>query len=93
MPRTHRLKTWPSYYDALLSGAKTFEVRQNDRDFAVGDLLILQEYDPTRITVLPVGYAGREFHRRVTYLMPGGNFGIAPNFVVMGLGDSMAVPV
>ena len=33
----HELKCWPEYFEAVISGAKTFEVRKNDRDFAVRD--------------------------------------------------------
>ena len=41
----HELKTWPKYYAQIVSGAKRFEIRYNDRDFAVGDLLFLREYN------------------------------------------------
>ena len=46
MPDTHLLKTWPVPFWDVVSGAKTFEVRRNDRDFKVGDYLMLKEYDP-----------------------------------------------
>lgn len=41
----HVLKVVPPYFDALLDGTKTFEVRRNDRGFQKGDQLILWEYD------------------------------------------------
>lgn len=34
---THLLKLADRYWEAVRSGAKTFEVRLNDRDFKVGD--------------------------------------------------------
>lgn len=43
---THELKTWPVYFEAVLAGHKQFEVRFNDRNFKVGDFLILEEFDP-----------------------------------------------
>lgn len=46
-PRTHDLKVAPPYFDALVSGAKTFEVRKNDRGYQRGDLLRLREWHPT----------------------------------------------
>lgn len=33
---THRLKIFVKYADAIMSGAKTFEIRKNDRDYEVG---------------------------------------------------------
>jgi len=42
----HELKTFPDFFNAVISGKKTFEVRKADRDFRVGDMLALNEYDP-----------------------------------------------
>lgn len=42
----HELKTWPEYFEAIKRGAKTFEIRKNDRNFAVGDVLLLRKYCP-----------------------------------------------
>lgn len=44
-PREHVLKVVAPYFDALLDGSKTFEVRRNDRGFQRGDRLLLWEYD------------------------------------------------
>lgn len=33
------LKIYPSYFRDVLSGDKTFEIRKNDRDYEIGDLL------------------------------------------------------
>jgi ubiquitin len=46
MSATHRLKTWPEYYVAIQEGRKPFELRFNDRNFQVGDKLILEEFVP-----------------------------------------------
>lgn len=82
--RTHDLKTLPSYYAAIIDGSKTFEVRENDRDFAVGDKLILSEFEPSDSLGGGI-FTDRETHCLVTYVMHGGRFGIAPNTVVMGI--------
>ena len=79
--RHHRLKTWPEYFQAILAGHKTFEVRKNDRDFRVGDLLILAEYEPNE----EPGYTSRILYRLVSYVLPGGQFGIEPGYCVLGL--------
>ena len=42
----HQLKTWPEYFKAVAAGTKTFEVRENDRNFKVGDVLELREWIP-----------------------------------------------
>ena len=40
----HKLKLNAAYYDDSASGIKTFEIRKNDRDFKVGDILELREW-------------------------------------------------
>lgn len=41
----HDLKIRPQYFEAVARGAKGFEVRVNDRDFKVGDHLLLREWE------------------------------------------------
>jgi hypothetical protein len=36
----HKLKVQQQYFEALFDGTKTCEVRYNDRDYQVGDLLV-----------------------------------------------------
>ena len=63
-PIEHKVKSWPQYFSAVLSGAKTHEVRRlTDRDYQVGDRLRLQEYDPST-----GAYSGRELVVRITYI-------------------------
>ena len=40
----HKLKLNSDYYSDSASGVKTFEVRKNDRNFKVGDILELREW-------------------------------------------------
>lgn len=37
---THRLKIFVKYADTIMSGAKTFEIRKNDRGYKVGDKIV-----------------------------------------------------
>ena len=40
----HDLKISPKYYRDIESNGKTFEIRFNDRNFQVGDILNLREF-------------------------------------------------
>lgn len=80
----HDLKTEQPYFDLIVSGKKTFEVRRNDRDFKLYDILNLQEYIPFKF-INPLGYTGREIKVIVTYILKGNQFGISPDYVVMGI--------
>lgn len=42
---THYIKILSEYFNAVATGRKSFEVRCNDRKYAVGDRLIMQEVD------------------------------------------------
>jgi hypothetical protein len=79
-PATHKLKTWPEYYEAIIADVKLFELRVNDRDFQVGDYLDLQEWDPKTCE-----YTGRSTLRHVLYILRGPEFGIAEGYVAMSI--------
>lgn len=65
----HELKTWPEYYRAIRDNIKKFEFRVNDRNFKVGDELILREYEP-----FSESYTERDkneyIHCYVLYILP-----------------------
>ena len=64
----HKLKTWPCFFEEVFQGRKQFEIRKNDRDFKVGDTLLLEEYD-----IDSESYTGRHCHREVTYILTNDN--------------------
>ena len=74
--KEHRVKIFPSYYEAQANGSKNFEIRKNDRNYQVGELLILEEYDP-----MTKEYTGRKIHCLITYLT---NFKQMPGYVFLG---------
>lgn len=79
LPLLHTLKCWPPFFEDVLEGRKTFELRRNDRDYSVGDTLHLREWTGT-------GYSGRECSVRVTYLLEDAyQFGLMEGFVVLGI--------
>lgn len=81
---THELKTWPEFYEAIISGAKNFDLRKNDRNFQVNDYLVLREWDPATKT-----YSGRKTTRRISYILESRpDAGCAADF---GLNDGYAI--
>jgi|SRR5580698_9425364 hypothetical protein len=96
MGRHHQLKTWPEPFQAVLDGIKRFEVRIDDRGFAVGDTLHLVEWNPTSLGLgLGVkGSTGRQVFVTVTYMVPGGHWGLPQSMCVMSISilDGADVP-
>lgn len=90
----HTLKVDHAYFDALLDGSKTFEVRRNDRGFQRGDKLTLYDIGPDGRACPPdcpdlrCTRRGRVVKAKVTYVYSGDpRFGgIEPGYVVLGLG-------
>jgi len=70
------LKIRPEFYDAVVNGIKTCELRaEDDKIFAVGDTISLREWDPWRShescdgTVHPGAYTGRGCKVAVTHIL------------------------
>lgn len=76
--KVHHIKCRPPYFEAVLSGAKPFEVRADDRDYQVGDTLVLKEWSEDMFT-------GREHRRLVTFVLKDFE-GLRPGWVGLGLG-------
>lgn len=63
-PISHELKCWPRFFDEIAAGRKRHDLRRaHDRDFQVGDRLILREFDPNTGC-----YTGRRQDVEVTYI-------------------------
>jgi uncharacterized protein DUF3850 len=75
----HILKTWPEHYAAIERGAKTCELRLNDRPYQVGDALHLKEWEP-----LENSFTGRSCRVRVTHVLSGGAW-LSPGYVAMSI--------
>lgn len=76
--KTIEVKTGPGYFRLGLSGDKPFEVRFNDRDYQVGDILREKEWDPHG------GYTGRIHDRKITYVLDDPTY-CKEGYVVLGL--------
>jgi Domain of unknown function (DUF3850) len=60
----HRLKCWPEFFEPIKARNKTHDLRRSDdREFRVGDRVLLEEYDPEKRL-----YTGRKLVVRVTYI-------------------------
>lgn len=71
----HELKIKPEYLAAVVTGEKTFEIRNNsDRNFQVGDTLILKSWDGE--------FNGNFVERTISYIT---DFEQKPGYVVLGL--------
>jgi hypothetical protein len=62
----HELKIWVEYFEPVAKGVKTFELRKADRDYQVGDILKLREWDPNI-----KDYTGQRVDMKVTYILDG----------------------
>ena len=61
---TWRRKTWPEFFEKVLSGEKQFELRAAGFDVKKGDVLVLEEWDPTCQQ-----YTGRKISKTVGYVL------------------------
>lgn len=78
--KNHELKVWPPYFHDLLTGAKTFEIRKDDRNFQVGDFLILLEWKPDEER-----YTGNSAYFKITYKINEGLFGLKKGYCCLGI--------
>ena len=77
----HYLKIKPEYYKDVQCGLKTFELRKNDRDFKVGDVLMLIKLDGE-------GNETDQVTRvKVTYILKDcPQYGLKEGYAILGIG-------
>lgn len=73
----HYLKMLPKYFIDVEKGIKNFEVRFNDRGYAVGDMLHLQEFADGE-------YTGREITKEICYILDSEDY-CKKGYVVLGM--------
>lgn len=86
-PIAHAVKSWPHLFATALTGERTHELRRStDRDYRVGDTLVLCEFDPASQT-----YTGREHEVVITYITSAANpcalsdSGLASGFCILSI--------
>jgi hypothetical protein len=57
-------KIWPKYFEEVVSGKKTFELRLADWECNEGDILVLKEWDPDT-----KDYTGRTIEKKAGYVL------------------------
>jgi hypothetical protein len=75
----HKLKILPQYFNEVLNENKTFELRKDDRDYKVGDVIILLEFDCGIHT-------GRKCNRTILYILRDvEQYGLKEGFVILAI--------
>lgn len=83
----HFLKCDPEPFEAVWGRRKTVEVRNNDRGYAVGDILTLNKTKHSADEMrngAPLEYTGDVLIREVTHVLS--NYGMLPGYVALSLG-------
>jgi predicted amino acid racemase len=64
-PQTHEIKSWVERFEEISSG-RVFDIRNNDRHYHVGDVVIFREHDPNKND-----YTGRTITATIEFLHTG----------------------
>lgn len=83
----HALRCWPNFFNEIVSGVKKFEIRKDDRDFRVGDVLRLEEWLPTDsedADEQKAAYTGRFELKVIRYILRDPQFGIQEGYAILG---------
>lgn len=77
--QVHSLKITPEYFEDVEALEKTFEVRLNDRNFKVGDVVELNEF---RDNI----YTGSRIYKLITYILNDSNY-VKEGYVIFSIDD------
>ncbi|AWV98701.1 DUF3850 domain-containing protein [Arcticibacterium luteifluviistationis] len=75
----HELKILPQYFEEVKNRNKTFELREDHRNYKVGDTLRLLEFDNDQ-------YTGRACNRTILYILKDvEQYGLKKGFVILAM--------
>lgn len=77
--RRHKLKLAKMFFEDVRLGRKSFELKKNDRDYQIGDILELREMDNGEPT-------GRVIEKEITYILEG-FAGLKEDYCILALAD------
>lgn len=82
----HYLKIKPEYYKDVECGLKTFELRKNDRDFQVGDILMLIKLDDKG------NETDQVIKAKVTYILKDcPQYGLKEGYAILGIAEESRI--
>ena len=77
-PIIHEIKILPKYYDAVISNIKHFELRKDDRDYQVGDFVVLKEWENGEYTSRDTGF-------KIEYILRDcAEYGLMDGYCILG---------
>jgi hypothetical protein len=82
----HILKTDSVVFQAVLDRLKTYEIRFDDRDFHIGDTLLLKETKSTGEAMKkgkPLVFTGREITKKISHILRGPIYGLEEGWVIL----------
>ena len=87
--KLHELKIKKNYFDDILKGKKTFEIRKNDRDFQEGDLISFKVVDENFNSInecLMSAFAYPYYVFRITYVLKNvPEYGLDKDYCILGI--------
>lgn len=79
-------KILPEYFEAVDKRIKTFELRKDDSDYQVGDILKLNEWDGEK-------YTGRSLSKQITYVLRDcPEYGLQPGYCILAIQNTKLNP-
>lgn len=84
----HELKTDPEPFEAIRCGNKTFELRKDDRSYAVGDILVLKKtlHSAAEMVVgAPLQFTGDTLEVKVRHLLRSPAYGLGEGWVILSI--------
>lgn len=79
----HNLKLFTKYFQHVIDGNKRSELRYNDRDYQVGDIVTLHEGQPA-LNADGFEYTGRKISGRISHI---DDYGCQAGYVNLSLRD------
>lgn len=74
----HYLKILPCYFEDVENGNKKFELRKDDRNYKIGDFIVLREFENGK-------YTGRRKCKQITYILRNcPEYGLKDGYCIIG---------